>query len=153
MKSQTATVSFAASRKRQHRMSASALTAEVWACHLLGMCHNLLCHLADGVVDRSANMLTTAWKNVARYPFPAGMDGAVPMTPYLSTAEHMPVKQFVHEIIRRSGTKFVTLRYALEYTETVADMLPLIITAEAKYALQRRAGCNGDLSCGPTHTC
>lgn len=57
--------------------------------------------------------------------------------PYQSTAEHMPLKQFIHEVLRRSRTSFITLQTALCYVEAIAAKLPTLIKEESEYMRYR----------------
>jgi len=50
--------------------------------------------------------------------------------PFQSTAEHMPLHNFVHALIRRSRTSCATLQTALCYVEAVSCKLPALLGEE-----------------------
>ena len=52
--------------------------------------------------------------------------------PYQSTAEHMPLRQFVHEVLRRARTSYACLAFALCYVEAIASKLPHLVQTETR---------------------
>ena len=61
------------------------------------------------------------------------------MYPYQSSSQHMPLNFFIHEVLRRSRTNFVTLQTSLCYLEVVAAKLPSLVKEEAELLLARQA--------------
>ncbi|KZV82584.1 hypothetical protein EXIGLDRAFT_843547 [Exidia glandulosa HHB12029] len=49
----------------------------------------------------------------------------------------MPLKQFIHEVLRRSRTNFITLQTALCYVEVIAAKLPALVQEEAECMVLR----------------
>ncbi|EJD52385.1 hypothetical protein AURDEDRAFT_111113 [Auricularia subglabra TFB-10046 SS5] len=68
-------------------------------------------------------------------PPPTPYDGS--QYPYQSTAEHMPLRHFIHEVLRRSRTNFITLQTALCYVEAIAARLPTLVKEEANFMVKR----------------
>lgn len=113
------------------------------------------------LVERAMNILSSAWKTVETSPFPVASTSpgdavATPSSvnsshsappppspydgsqyPYQSTAEHMPLRHFIHEVLRRSRTNFITLQTALCYVEAIAARLPTLVKEEAQFMLKR----------------
>ena len=101
------------------------------------------------------NILESAWKTVEMTPFPItarpptdeavaahlGSSQGLPAPqisthdgsqyPYQSTAEHMPMKHFIHEVLRRSRTSFIALQTALCYIEAIRPKIPEVAEQEA----------------------
>lgn len=105
--------------------------------------------------ESAMDILASAWKTVEMTPFPvtarppadsqykiSAHDGY--QYPYQSTAEHMPLKHFIHEVLRRSRTNFVTLQTALCYVDAIVAKLPTLIIQEAEYMVLRALpNCDG----------
>ncbi|KAH7108432.1 hypothetical protein BKA62DRAFT_22394 [Auriculariales sp. MPI-PUGE-AT-0066] len=115
------------------------------------------------LVERAMNLLSSAWKTVEVNPLgcsqpqipavgvAACADSSHPtvpppesakqsaydamMYPYQSSSQHMPLNNFIHEVLRRSRTNFVTLQTALCYLEVVAAKLPTLVKEEAEQML------------------